>query len=71
MNKAQRMNTGQASVKRYMPRLLEHVQAGRLKPSQVFTHRLPLDEAPAGYHTFAGKKDGCIKVALLPNQTLH
>jgi threonine dehydrogenase-like Zn-dependent dehydrogenase len=72
MNKAQRMNTGQASVKRYMPRLLEHVRAGRLKPSRVFTHRLPLDEAPRGYHTFAQKKEGCIKVALLPNgRTLH
>ena len=72
MNKAQRMNTGQASVKRYMPRMLEHVRAGRLKPSRVFTHRLPLDEAPRGYHTFAQKKEGCIKVALLPNgRTLH
>ena len=71
MNKAQRMNTGQASVKRYMPRMLEHVQAGRLKPSEVFTHRLPLDDAPAAYRTFARKQDGCIKVALLPNHTLH
>jgi threonine dehydrogenase-like Zn-dependent dehydrogenase len=67
MNKAQRMNTGQASVKRYMPRLLEHVQAGRIRPQQVFTHRLPLDRAPEGYHLFAQKRDGCIKVALLPN----
>jgi threonine dehydrogenase-like Zn-dependent dehydrogenase len=67
MNKAQRMNTGQASVKRYMPRLLEHVQAGRIRPSQVFTHRLPLADAPRGYRTFAQKRDGCIKVALFPN----
>jgi threonine dehydrogenase-like Zn-dependent dehydrogenase len=70
MNKAQRINTGQASVKRYMPRLLEHVQAGRIRPSQVFTHRLPLDRAPEGYHTFSRKRDGCIKVALLPDKTL-
>jgi threonine dehydrogenase-like Zn-dependent dehydrogenase len=70
MNKAQRINTGQASVKRYMPRLLEHVQAGRIRPSQVFTHRLPLDRAPEGYHMFSRKRDGCIKVALLPNKTL-
>jgi threonine dehydrogenase-like Zn-dependent dehydrogenase len=71
MNKQQRMNTGQASVKRYMPRLLEHVRAGRIRPQHVFTHRLPLDEAPKGYHMFAQKRDGCIKVALLPNGTLH
>jgi threonine dehydrogenase-like Zn-dependent dehydrogenase len=67
MNKAQRMNTGQASVKRYMPHLLEHVRAGRIRPSRVFTHRLPLDRAPEAYHTFARKQDECIKVALFPD----
>jgi threonine dehydrogenase-like Zn-dependent dehydrogenase len=73
MNKSQRMNTGQASVKRYMPRMLEHVRAGRFRPSDVFTHRLPLERASEGYHTFAQKKDGCIKVALYPqaNGTVH
>jgi threonine dehydrogenase-like Zn-dependent dehydrogenase len=67
MNKAQTMRTGQASVKRYMPHLLEHVRAGRIKPSRVFTHRLPLEEAPDAYRTFAKKRDGCIKVALFPD----
>jgi threonine dehydrogenase-like Zn-dependent dehydrogenase len=72
MNKAQRINTGQASVKRYMPHLLEHVRQGRIQPSKIFSHKVPLDQAPAMYHTFAQKKDGCIKVALLPgNSTLH
>ena len=71
MNKAQTMRTGQASVKRYMPHLLEHVRAGRIKPSKVFTHRLPLEQASHGYHTFAQKRDGCIKVALFPNGTIH
>lgn len=72
MNKAQRINTGQASVKRYMPHLLEHVRQGRIQPSKVFTHKVPLEKAPAMYHTFAQKKDGCIKVALIPgNSTLH
>jgi threonine dehydrogenase-like Zn-dependent dehydrogenase len=71
MNKAQTMRTGQASVKRYMPHLLEHVRAGRIRPHKVFTHRLTLEEAPRGYHTFAQKRDSCIKVALFPNGTLH
>ena len=35
MNKAQTMRTGQASVKRYMPHLLEHVRAGRIQPSSI------------------------------------
>jgi threonine dehydrogenase-like Zn-dependent dehydrogenase len=71
MNKAQTMRTGQASVKRYMPHLLEHVRQGRIRPRKVFTHQLPLDEAPSAYRTFAKKLDGCIKVALFPNGTLH
>jgi threonine dehydrogenase-like Zn-dependent dehydrogenase len=69
MNKCQTIRTGQASVKRYMPRLLEHVRAGRVRPSQVFTHRVSLEDAPTAYRTFAQKRDGCIKVALFPDRT--
>lgn len=71
MNKAQTMRTGQASVKRYMPHLLEHIRAGRIQPSRVFTHRWPLEEASTAYHTFAQKKDECIKPVLFPNEVLH
>jgi threonine dehydrogenase-like Zn-dependent dehydrogenase len=63
--------TGQVSVKRYIPHLLEHIRAGRIKPQQVFTHRLPLERAAEGYHTFEHKHDGCIKVALFPNGAPH
>ena len=41
MNKAQTMRTGQASVKRYMPHLLEHVRAGRIQQRQ---HRRQLGD---------------------------
>jgi threonine dehydrogenase-like Zn-dependent dehydrogenase len=71
MNKAQTIRTGQCSVKRYMPRLIEHIRAGRIDSKPLFTHRLPLERAPEGYHTFAQKKDGCIKVVLFPNGTVH
>jgi threonine dehydrogenase-like Zn-dependent dehydrogenase len=72
MNKQQTIRTGQCPVKRYMPHLLEHVRAGRIDPKPIFTHRLPLDQAPEGYRTFARKLDGCIKVALLPHgATVH
>lgn len=69
MNKAQTMRTGQASVKRYMPHLFEQIRAGNIRPSEVLTHRRPLDEAPELYRTMARKHDGCIKVALFPNGT--
>ncbi len=69
MNKQHTIRTGQCPVKRYLPHLLEHIRAGRIDSKAVFTHRLPLEQAPEGYHTFAQKKDGCIKVALIPNGT--
>jgi len=66
MNKQLTIRTGQVSVKRYIPRLIEHIRAGRLESESIFTHRLPLEEGPKAYRLFAQKKDGCIKVALLP-----
>jgi len=71
MNKHLTIRTGQCSVKRYMPRLFEHIQEGRVDAQSVFTHRLGLEEAPGAYKTFARKKEDCIKVALYPHGTLH
>jgi threonine dehydrogenase-like Zn-dependent dehydrogenase len=57
---------GQTHVQRYLPRLLEIVRQGALDPSFVISHRLPLDEAPAGYAMFHDKADDCTKVVLRP-----
>ena len=35
------------------PTLLERIERGEIDPSFVITHRLPLDQAPDGYETFA------------------
>jgi threonine dehydrogenase-like Zn-dependent dehydrogenase len=32
----------------------------------VITHRMQLDEAPAGYETFKHKQEECVKVVLRP-----
>jgi 2-desacetyl-2-hydroxyethyl bacteriochlorophyllide A dehydrogenase len=48
------------------PALLPLVAGGRLHPEEVFTHRLPLSEAPHAYQLFANKEDGCLKVVLDP-----
>jgi threonine dehydrogenase-like Zn-dependent dehydrogenase len=69
MNKQQTIRTGQCPVKRYLPRLIEHIRAGRMDADAVFTHRVGLEDAPDAYHMFAQKKDGCIKVAILPHGT--
>jgi len=64
MNKGLTLRTNQAPVKRQWPRLLEHIQAGHVKPSELVTHRIPLDEIAEGYHMFSSKLDDCIKTVI-------
>lgn len=57
---------GQTHVQRFMPTLLEHVQAGNLKPEIIITHRMKLADAAAGYRIFNEKEENCRKVVLTP-----
>ena len=66
MNKGLTMRTGQTHMHRYMRPLLDRIEAGQINPAFVITHRLKLEQAPEAYKTFRDKKDGCIKVVLLP-----
>ncbi len=66
MNKALTIKTGQTHVHKYVPELLDYIRQGRIDPSFVVTHRLPLSEAAYGYEIFREKRDGCIKVVLDP-----
>jgi threonine dehydrogenase-like Zn-dependent dehydrogenase len=66
MNKGLTLRMGQANCKRYMPRLLEHVRAGRIDAKAIITHRFPLDGVADAYELFAQRRDGCIKCVLIP-----
>jgi threonine dehydrogenase-like Zn-dependent dehydrogenase len=68
MNKGLTLRMNQCSVKRHWPRLFEHVKNGYLKPSEIVTHRLPLEDVAEGYHMFASKLDGCVKPILVVSQ---
>ncbi len=68
MNKGLTLRMGQANCKRYMPRLLEHIRAGRLSGEELITHRVPLAHAPCAYEMFEKKLDDCIKCVLIPPQ---
>ena len=46
--------------------LVPLVQAGRLHPEDVFTHRVGLSEAPAAYRTFDARDDRVMKFVLDP-----
>jgi threonine dehydrogenase-like Zn-dependent dehydrogenase len=65
-NKGLTFKTGQTHVQRYLPRLLDLIATGKIDPSFVITHELPLDSGPDAYETFKQKRDGCIKVVLKP-----
>ncbi|MBS1585543.1 MAG: glutathione-dependent formaldehyde dehydrogenase [Bacteroidetes bacterium] len=66
LNKGITMRGNQASVKRLLPRLIDHVMAGRLNPKGLITHRVPLEEVSDAYHLFSAKLDNCIKPLLIP-----
>lgn len=66
MNKGLTWKMGQTHVQRYLRPLLQKIEAGEIDPSFVITHRLRLEDAPQGYRTFRDKKEGCIKVVLVP-----
>jgi len=65
-NKGLTLKMGQTHVMRYMKPLLERVEKGEIDPSFVITHRLRLDDAPAGYAVFQQKRDTCIKIVMKP-----
>jgi threonine dehydrogenase-like Zn-dependent dehydrogenase len=66
MNKGLTIRTGQTHVNRWADGLLEMIDEGKIDPSFVITHTVPLDDGPAMYKTFREKEDGCIKVVLKP-----
>jgi S-(hydroxymethyl)glutathione dehydrogenase / alcohol dehydrogenase len=67
MNKGLTLRMNQTPVKRQWPRLFEHVRNGYLTPSEIVTHRFPLEHIAEGYHVFSAKLDGCIKPLVVPD----
>jgi alcohol dehydrogenase len=65
LNKGLTLNANQAPVKRQWPRLFEHIKAGHVRPSDLITHRLPLDDIAEAYHLFSSKLDDCIKPVIV------
>lgn len=66
MNKGLTLRMNQAPVKRQWPRLFEHIRSGYLTPSDIVTHRFPLEHVAEAYHVFSQKLDGCIKPLIVP-----
>jgi threonine dehydrogenase-like Zn-dependent dehydrogenase len=71
LNKGLTMRMNQASVKRHVPHLIEHIRAGRIRPREIITHRVPLDSIADAYHIFDNKLDNCIKPVLIPSSSVN
>ncbi|SHF54538.1 zinc-dependent alcohol dehydrogenase [Ornithinibacillus halophilus] len=57
---------GQAPARAYMQELYNQIEKGKFDPTDIITHKLPLDEAQHAYDIFTERKDDCIKVVLKP-----
>lgn len=66
MNRNINLRLGQTPVIPYMPRLYDMLAQNKFDPSDIITHKLPLNKAEYGYQVFDTKRDGCIKVVLKP-----
>ena len=72
VNKGLTMRGNQASVKRHLPKLVEHIENGILSPKDLITHHIPLEDIADGYKMFSAKLDGMIKpVVVPPRATAH
>jgi threonine dehydrogenase-like Zn-dependent dehydrogenase len=60
------LRIGTCPAREYIPRLLALLAAGRLDPTRLITHRLPLAQAPEGYRIFDRKEENAVKVLLKP-----
>ena len=70
MEKGLTIKTGQTHVQKYTGPLLELILAGKLDTTFLISHRLPLEEAAAGYKIFKEQQNEVTKVVLKP-MVLH
>jgi 2-desacetyl-2-hydroxyethyl bacteriochlorophyllide A dehydrogenase len=60
------IRSGLVNPQRFVPRLLPLIEAGRIDPTEIITHRLPLADAVRGYRIFASHAENVLKVVLQP-----
>ncbi len=60
------LRTGLVNPQVHIQKLLALIERGRLDPTVIISHRLPLSDGPRGYEIFAGHKENALKVVLSP-----
>ncbi len=57
---------GLCPIQSFWPELVPLVQAGRIRPERVITHRMTLAQGAEAYRVFDAREDGVMKVLLSP-----
>lgn len=57
---------GVCPAKNYISKLMPLVEKGKIDPTLVISHRLPISQTPKGYELMDQRKGGAIKVVLNP-----
>lgn len=60
------LTMGHAPVIHYMPELFKKITAGEFDPTEIISHRLPLEQSSDAYRIFSDHEDECTKVVLKP-----
>ncbi len=62
------LRMGQTHVQKYLPGVLSLIELGHLRPQEIITHRMSLEDAAQGYDVFDRKREQCRKVVLKPGK---
>ncbi|WP_312750182.1 zinc-dependent alcohol dehydrogenase [Atlantibacter hermannii] len=57
---------GQTHVHAWLPELLPLIEQGLLRPEEIVTHYVPLEDAARGYEVFEKRQEDCRKIILVP-----
>jgi threonine dehydrogenase-like Zn-dependent dehydrogenase len=68
MEKGVQVRSGQTHVQRYTHELLRRIGEGEIDTTFLISHRLPLEDAPTGYHNFRYNQNDWTKVVLKPGE---
>jgi threonine dehydrogenase-like Zn-dependent dehydrogenase len=68
MEKNLTLKMGNCNHRRYIPKLVELVRSGAVRPSEILSHRQPLGNVIEAYKAFDKREPGWIKVELEPER---
>ncbi|MBI4735741.1 MAG: glutathione-dependent formaldehyde dehydrogenase, partial [candidate division NC10 bacterium] len=60
------LRMGKCNAKNYIAPLMPLIHQGKVDPTVIITHTLPLDDAVRGYQIFDQKEERAVKVILKP-----